>query len=126
MVGAAMLGAGGSEYVALEAAIGLAKNGFDACIDPIILRYFAKAPRSMLDRIVKFYGIPSSDARLLRVCDESPDDSIVINVSGDLFSGFGHIIYFHFPSHMRPETYYPSLPFYMKAPSYIYYAINRL
>ncbi len=124
MTGSKLLGAGGSEYVALETAIGLAKHGFNVCLDAILLKYIARYPRGELYRIARFYGIPSREVDLIDICREK--GSITINVSGDFLSGPANIIYFHFPSHLKPETYYTGLPLYMRAPSYIYYLFNKL
>ncbi len=124
MTGSKLLGTGGSEYVALETAIGLAKHGFKACLDAILLNYIAKYPRGELYRIARFYGIPDQEVDLVDICRGG--GSITINVSGDFLSGHANIIYFHFPSNLKPETYYAGLPIYMRVPSYLYYLVNRL
>lgn len=125
MAGSKLLGVGGSEYVALETVIGLVKHGYNACLDAVALAHVARSHKGIIHRMLGFYGIPSSDAELVKLCSEKEFD-VTINMTGDFLSGFSHIIYFHFPSIAKPETYYVGLPLLMRSTSYIYYLVNRI
>ncbi len=125
MAGSKLLGVGGSEYVALETVIGLVKHGYSACLDAIALAYVARSHKGIIHKMLGFYGIPLSEAELVDLCNEEEYD-VTINMTGDFLSGFSHMIYFHFPSIAKPETYYVGLPLLMRSTSYIYYLINRV
>ncbi len=122
MAGPKLLGFGGSLYVALEMGIGLLKQGYSVCFNPII-------PLTNIDRvlekIIRFFGIPPSDLKGLTI-GMCRDADLYINAYGDILSGPAHIIYFHFPSFSNPETYYPDLPKRAYIPAQIYSLSNKL
>lgn len=118
--GARFMGVGGSEYTALEVAVGLAKHGFEVFLQGIEL----SKPEKLV-KLAKFYGIPKEDLRGIGIGSSNKHNKcIVFNTSGDMLSGSSHIIYFHFPSIIHPQIYYPGIKGLMKLGGTIYSLIN--
>lgn len=123
MLGPIVLGYGGSLYVALEIAIGLAKKGFRVCFNPIFTQMNIG---SIVNRIVKYYGIPISDFENIVLGKCSEENTVRINACGDVLTGSGELVYLHFPIFSKPNTYYPELNLFFNTLGNIYYYINKL
>ncbi|MEM4451818.1 MAG: glycosyltransferase family 4 protein [Thermosphaera sp.] len=106
MINTMIMGPGGSEYVTLETAIAFAKKGFQVYIDSWTLRN----PHDLLN-ISKFFGIEPDELENYDIGLGEPSEKpvLTINTSGDALSGVGDIIYFHYPSLLPHDTYYPGL-----------------
>ncbi len=122
MAGAKFLGVGGSEYTALEVAIGLAKYGFEVFLQGIEL----SKPEKLI-KLAEFYGIPKEELRGIGIGSSNKHgECIVFNTSGDMLSGPSHIIYFHFPSIINPQVYYPGIKGFMRLGGTVYSLVNLL
>ncbi|MGB9827285.1 MAG: glycosyltransferase family 4 protein [Thermosphaera sp.] len=106
MINTMVMGPGGSEYVTIETAIAFAKKGFEAYIDSWTLR----KPEDLL-RITGFFGIWVDELENYDIgLGEPPGKPVLtVNTSGDAISGIGDVIYFHYPSLMPHDTYYPGV-----------------
>jgi len=120
------LGAGGSEYVTLEAAIALNKAGFRVYLDSLIgKRIIDKVSLAKyLYRLSQFYGIPVEEIYGIGLGNPYHKD-VVFNTSGDVLSGSADIIYLHFPPFEKIDSYYPSLKGFEKLAGSIYSYINK-
>ncbi|MCD6195745.1 MAG: glycosyltransferase [Staphylothermus sp.] len=122
MAGAKFLGVGGSEYTALEVAIGLAKHGFEVFLQGIEL----SKPEKLI-KLAEFYGIPKEELRGIGIGPSNKHGKcVVFNTSGDMLSGPSHIIYFHFPSIINPQVYYPGIKGFMRLGGTVYSLVNLL
>lgn len=112
------MGLGGSQYVMLETAVAFAKHGFTVYISSAL-----DSPCKLLN-MAKFYGIPKEDLKNvgLGVPDERP--LLTMNMSGDVLSGPGDVIYLHYPAFANHEVYYPGLVGYFKLIGQVYSLIN--
>lgn len=106
MINTMVMGPGGSEYVTIEIAIAFAKKGFEVYIDSWTLR----KPEELL-RIAEFFGIGADELENYDIgLGEPPKKPVLtVNTSGDAISGIGDVIYFHYPSLMPHDTYYPGV-----------------
>lgn len=121
MVGSKLLGAGGAEYTALEAAIGLAKHGFRVFLQSAGVR----TPERLL-KLARFFGISYHELRGIGLGPADCEECIILNTSGDSFSGRADIVYYHFPSIVRTEAYYPGLKGFIRLGGEVYSVFNRL
>lgn len=121
MVGSKLLGAGGAEYTALEAAIGLAKHGFRVFLQSAGIR----TPEHLL-KLARFFGVPLHELKGIGLGPADCKECVILNTSGDSFSGRADIIYYHFPSIVRAEAYYSGLKGFIRLGGEIYSVLNRL
>ncbi|OYT40469.1 MAG: hypothetical protein B6U89_02110 [Desulfurococcales archaeon ex4484_58] len=121
MIGSHLLGMGGSEYVALETVIGLSKKNYRVCLktNPFVKK------EELFRRAVELYGIPYDELYRVKM-NSCSDEYISINCTGDFLSGYGHIIYFHYPSILPPKTYYPVIEGSIKLFADTYYLLNKI
>jgi len=122
ILGAKLLGFGGSLYVALETAIAFLRRGYSVCFDPIFMHERFSKEIPVMSRI---YGIPLEELSELAVgkCDPA---SLSINSTGDFLSGKADVVYLHYPSFLKPEVYYEGLDGVYSIAANIYYVLNLL
>jgi len=120
MLGSMFLGLGGSEYVALEIAIALAKKDYET-----FLSGFFNHKVVDKEHLQRFYGIPLEDLDLINLEERVEGRGLVINASGDVLSGYGDIIYFHYPVFSSVEKYYPEIDGFRKIFANMYHIINK-
>lgn len=118
-----MLGYGGSLYVALEIAIGLAKKGYRVCFDPIFTQTDIK---TTINKVIKYFGLDISDFKNIFLGKCSEENTIRINACGDVLTGSGDLVYLHFPIFSKPNTYYPDLNLVFNTLANTYYFLNKL
>jgi len=117
-----LLGFGGSLYVALETAIAFSRRGYSVCFNPII-NYSGLTKE--LTRLSNIYGIPREELKEIRIgpCDSA---SLIMNLTGDVLSGVADVVYFHYPSILKPSIYYTGLDEVYSIVAHIYYIVNLM
>jgi glycosyltransferase involved in cell wall biosynthesis len=123
MINTMVMGPGGSEYVTIETAIAFAKKGFEVYIDSWGLR----KPED-LSSIVRFFGIELEEFENYDIGLGEPPGrpALTVNTSGDAISGVGDVIYFHYPSLMPHDTYYPGVKGVGRIVGKVYSLINAV
>jgi glycosyltransferase involved in cell wall biosynthesis len=104
MLNAYLMGPGGSNYVMLETAIAFAEKGYEVYVDSIII----KSHRDLLE-LATFFGIKQSEVVDIKIGEPRCKPLLIINTSGDVFSGTGDVMYIHYPSFLNHTAYYPGL-----------------
>jgi len=104
MLNAYLMGLGGSNYVMLETAIAFAERGYEVYVDSIII----KSHRDLLE-LATFFGIKQSEVVDIKIGEPRCKPLLIINTSGDVFSGTGDVMYIHYPSFLNHTAYYPGL-----------------
>lgn len=112
------MGLGGSQYVMLETAVAFAKHGFTVYVSSAL-----DSPCKLL-KMTEFYGIPREDLRDIGLGVPDVKPLLTMNMSGDVLSGPGDVIYLHYPAFLNHELYYPGLVGYFKLIGRVYSLIN--
>jgi glycosyltransferase involved in cell wall biosynthesis len=119
MLNARFMGPGGSHYVMLETAIAFAERKFNVYVDSLILR-----SRSDLVKLAKIFGVSRLEMEAIEVGDPPRKPSLVINTSGDVFSGLSDVMYIHYPAFIDHHVYYPGLSGLPRFLGHLYSLVN--